>query len=315
MRVRKLEVVAEGVQRNGKEVAREVLESVVRNFNPGCRPPVTRGHPKEGDDQIPALGRIAVRGVGQNAEGKAVLLCEQYYTPELEEYEDKGYLEGQSVGIYPLPGKDGEFYLHHVAQLGSLPPAADVKTLDVVQLANADEATGIFLFADVGGRKQETNNDEDIMDIKKLTEAVKACSDEEKKALGEALGFKESATPEDKDKKSTTDDKGKDGGDDKTLDALKNMQKEMGEDRRERLTELADARKIPADARVRTMIKKADAIELCANGDTSSFGNIKALIEEVPASLSTASSSSALFENLELSDDGKPVEAVEIVGY
>ncbi len=312
-RVRKLEIVTEGIQRNGKPVDRSVLESVVRNYNPDVRPPVTQGHPEKGADQLKALGRIAVMGVGENAEGKAVLLCEQHYTPELEQLEDDGYLEGQSVGIYPLPGKDGEYYLHHVAQLGQLPPAADIKTKEVVQLSNEGHEHAIYVFADVGGRKQETNNDEDIMDIKKLTEAVKACTDEEKKALGEALGFKAEDNADDKTNgKPNADDKNQ--GDDKTLDTVKNLQKEMGEDRRERLTELADARKIPADARLRTMIKNADAIELCANGDASSFGNIKALIEEVPAA-SVASSSNPLFDDLELSDNGKPVESVEIEGY
>ncbi len=309
-RVRKMEIVAEGTQRNGKEVTREILESVARNYNPNTRPPVTQGHPEKGDDRVPALGRIAVMGVGKNAEGKAVLLCEQHYTPELEEYEDKGYLEGQSVGIYPLPGKEGEYYLHHVAQLGSLPPAADVKTKDVVNLSDDGCDDAVWLFSNVGGQKQE-NKDEDIMgSITKLIEAVKACTDEEKKALGDALGFEPKSTEQPAPKKEEGKTEGEEHKE-KGNEALKDMQKQMGEDRRDRLTELADARKIPTDARVRTMIKNSDAIELCANGDTSRFGEIKALIEDAP----TVSDNEELFEELELSNDGKVKGAPELEGW
>ncbi len=308
-RVRKLEIVAEGVQRNGKEVTREVLESVVRNYNPDARPPVTQGHPEKGDDKVPALGRIAVMGVGTNAEGKAVLLCEQHYTPELEELEDSGRLEGQSVGMYPMPDKDGEYYLHHVAQLGSLPPAADVKTKDVANLSDEGVDSAFYVFANAGGQKQE-NKGEDIMSsITKLIEAVKACTDEEKKALGDALGLEpKPAKPEDKKKGGEEGKKPEEGGGN---EAVETIQKQMGEDRRDRLTELADARKIPTDARVRTMIKNSDAIELCANGDTSRFGEIKALIEDAPI----APDNDELFGDLELSDDGSPKGAPELEGW
>ncbi|HIF6160979.1 TPA: hypothetical protein ACX3IN_001923 [Vibrio parahaemolyticus] len=309
-RVRKLEIVGEGVQRNGKPVDRSVLESVVRNYNPDARPPVTQGHPDKGADKIPALGRIAVMGVGKNDKGEAVLLCEQHYTPELEEYEDKGYLEGQSVGIYPHPGKDGEYYLHHVAQLGQLPPAAELKTRDVVNLSDEGVDGAIYVFANVGEQKQE-NKDEDIMgSITKLIEAVKACTDEEKKALGDALGFEPKSTEQPAPKKEEGKTEGEEHKE-KGNEALKDMQKQMGEDRRDRLTELADARKIPTDARVRTMIKNSDAIELCANGDTSRFGEIKALIEDAP----TVSDNEHLFEELELSNDGKVKGAPELEGW
>ncbi|MEF1158861.1 hypothetical protein QTO08_00440 [Vibrio parahaemolyticus] len=317
-RVRKMEIVAEGTQRNGKEVTREILESVARNYNPSLRPPVTKGHPEKGDDKVPALGRIAVMGVGKNAEGKAVLLCEQHYTPELEEYEDKGYLEGQSVGIYPLPGKEGEYYLHHVAQLGSLPPAADVKTKDVVNLSDDGHDDAVWLFSNVGGQKKE-NEDGDIMSsIKKLIEAVKACSEDEKKALVDAFGFEPKSTDPSKPADDKKGDKGKEGeGGDDNPDKGGNkevteIREQMGEDRRERLTELADARKIPDDARVRTMIKNSKAIELCNNGDDSRFGEIKALIEDTPEA---SSSSSELFGDLELADDGSPKGVPDLEGW
>ncbi|EOW2077588.1 hypothetical protein ACNZ70_001913 [Vibrio mimicus] len=314
-RVRKLEIVAEGVQRNGKEVDRAVLDSVVRNYNPDARPPVTQGHPNKGADKIPALGRIAVLGVGQNDKGKAVLLCEQHYTPELEEYEDKGYLEGQSVGIYPHPEKEGEYYLHHVAQLGQLPPAAELKTKDVVNLSNDGVDGAFYVFADVGEPKQK-NEDGDIMsDIKKLIEAVKACSEDEKKALGDALGFEPKSTDPSKpaDKKKGKEGEGGDDNPDKGGNKeVTAIREQMGEDRRERLTELADARKIPDDARVRTMIKNSKAIELCNNGDDSRFGEIKALIEDTPEA---PSSSSELFGDLELANDGSPKGVPDLEGW
>ncbi|WP_219079370.1 hypothetical protein [Vibrio parahaemolyticus] len=181
-RIRKLELVGEGIQRNGQPVDKSVLESVVRNSG-GSRPPVTLGHPEKGDDKVPALGRIDVRGVGTSDKGEAVLLCEQHYTPELEELEDQGYFEGQSAGIYPLPGKPGEFYLHHVAQLGSLPPAANIKTLDVVELSDDGESDAIFLFSNAGVQTKQPNENA-IMKFEDLMKAVKSYSDDEKKAAG-----------------------------------------------------------------------------------------------------------------------------------
>ncbi len=198
-RIRKLELVGEGIQRNGQPVDKSVLESVVRNSG-GSRPPVTLGHPGKGDDKIKALGRVDVRGIGTNDKGEAVLLCEQHYTPELEELEDQGYFEGQSAGIYPLPGKPGEFYLHHVAQLGSLPPAANIKTLDVVELSDDGESDAIFLFSNTGAQTKQPNENA-IMKFEDLMKAVESYSDDEKKQLGDALGFK---APEDKPKDEDT---------------------------------------------------------------------------------------------------------------
>ncbi len=191
-RIRKLEIVAAGIQRNGQPVDKSVLESVVRNFSSDARPPITLGHPEKGADQIAALGRVDNLQVGENAEGKAALFGEMHYSPELEQLEDDKKFEGQSAGIYPLPGKDGEFYLHHLAQLGQLPPAADIKTRDLFELSDDGQGQAFYLFANTGEQKNK-QSENPIMEFKDLMKAVKSYSDDEKKELGEALGFKAAA--------------------------------------------------------------------------------------------------------------------------
>ncbi|HIF6163839.1 TPA: hypothetical protein ACX3IN_004887 [Vibrio parahaemolyticus] len=308
-RIRKLELVGEGIQRNGQPVDKSVLESVVRNSG-GSRPPVTLGHPEKGDDKVPALGRIDVRGVGTSDKGEAVLLCEQHYTPELEELEDQGYFEGQSAGIYPLPGKPGEFYLHHVAQLGSLPPAANIKTLDVVELSDDGESDAIFLFSNAGVPTKQPNENA-IMKFEDLMKAVKSYSDDEKKQLGDALGFK---APEGKPK-----DEGKPKGEGTTQEGqeseeLKQMRESMAGDRRETLTELANDASLGEDMLkvITSMIKGASAIELCNTGEGSRYSEIKSLIKAQPAK---KKGSLDVFGDIELSNEGEEKDTFDPEGW
>ncbi|MFW1271151.1 hypothetical protein ACEWBT_23745, partial [Vibrio parahaemolyticus] len=298
-RIRKLELVGEGIQRNGQPVDKSVLESVVRNSG-GSRPPVTLGHPGKGDDKIKALGRVDVRGIGTNDKGEAVLLCEQHYTPELEELEDQGYFEGQSAGIYPLPGKPGEFYLHHVAQLGSLPPAANIKTLDVVELSDDGESDAIFLFSNAGVQTKQPNENA-IMKFEDLMKAVKSYSDDEKKQLGDALGFKapeDNPKDEDNPKGEGTTQEGQES------EELKQMRESMAGDRREALTELANAADFSDDQKkaFAAMIKNVPAIELCNTGEGSRYAEIKSLIKATPEK---KKGSLDVFGNIELSNEGE----------
>lgn len=53
MRVRKLEIVADGIQKNGQPVTKAQLESVVRNYKPDARPPVTPGHQPKAAIRLP----------------------------------------------------------------------------------------------------------------------------------------------------------------------------------------------------------------------------------------------------------------------
>lgn len=313
-RIRKLELVGEGIQRNGQPVDKSVLESVVRNSG-GSRPPVTLGHPKKGDDKVKALGRIDVCGVGTNDEGKAVLLCEQHYTPELEELEDQGYFEGQSAGIYPLPDKPGEFYLHHVAQLGSLPPAADIKTLDVVELSNEGESDAIKLFSNVGVQTKQSNENS-IMKFEDLMKAVKSYSDDEKKQLGDALGFKAEGAPSEGEPPTNGEpgDKGKSNPEGEENEELKQMRESMAGDRRETLTELANDASLGEDMLkvITSMIKGASAIELCNTGEGSRYSEIKSLIKAQPAK---KKGSLDVFGDIELSNEGEEKDTFDPEGW
>ncbi|ALR94760.1 hypothetical protein [Vibrio alginolyticus] len=305
-RIRKLELVGEGIQRNGQPVDKSVLESVVRNSG-GSRPPVTLGHPGKGDDKVKALGRIDVCGVGTNDEGKAVLLCEQHYTPELEELEDQGYFEGQSAGIYPLPDKPGEFYLHHVAQLGSLPPAANIKTLDVVELSNEGESDAIKLFSNAGVQTKQSNENP-IMKFEELMKAIKSCSDDERKQLGDMLGIKAEEKPNEK----TNGDKS--SGEGEESEELKQMRESMADDRRDTLTELANDANLGKDMLkvVTSMIKGASAIELCNSGEGSRYAEIKSLIKAQPTKKKGALD---VFGNIELSNEGEEQDTFDPEGW
>ena len=283
-RVRKLEIVPEGTQRNGQDVPLSVLESVVRNFNEDARPPITLGHPPKGADQVAALGRVGNLTIVTNSKGKSTLVGDMIYTPELEELEDSGKFEGQSAGIYKYPDKEDEYYLHHLAQLGQLPPAAEIKTQNV-QLSDAGEESAFLLSAHIVS--DENKSETKIMKFKDLMASVKSFSDEEKKELGEALGFKADAEPKGDD--TPTDNKKKtdepEPTDDKTENPeVKAMREAMASDRRESLAELADSANLSdgMKATVKKMIKSSSDIELCAAGENSRYNEIKTIIKSTP---------------------------------
>lgn len=307
-RIRRLEIVAAGVQRNGKPVDEAVLKSVVRNFNRDARPPVTLGHPAKGDDKVAALGRIDNLQLITNSEGKLALCGEQIYTPELEALEDEGKFEGQSAGIYPHPGKEGEYYLHHVAQLGQLPPAADIKTQATFELSDDgfDDCFTLSAYLVGDQNKQERNS---VMNFKDLMKAIESYSDDEKKQLGEALGFKGGEDDPSSKKKETQDGDKEKGGEvtpsgDEENQMVKQMQETMAKDRRDQLTELANSASLTDGMKtvITSMIKNASTIELCNAGDDSRFNEIKSLIKAQPDKPALNP-----FEDIELSDDGKQV--------
>lgn len=319
-RIRKLEIVAEGIQRNGQPVDRSVLESVVRNFSTDARPPITLGHPEKGADQIAALGRVDNLQVGKNAEGKPALFGEMHYSPELEQLEDDKKFEGQSAGIYPLPGKEGEFYLHHLAQLGQLPPAADIKTRDLFELSDDGQGQAFYLFANAGEQKNK-QSENSIMKFADLMKAVKSYSEDEKKELGEALGFNASESEgDDPDKNKDKPDKKPEGqdklqGGDVENKQIKAMQEAMAGDRREQLTELANNANLSDEMKktIESMIKKTSAIELCNTGDDSRFAEIKSLIKAQPEK--TPNSGLGIFDDIELSDEGGSKDTFDPDGW
>lgn len=299
-RVRRLEIVPVGIQRNGQPVDEEILKSVVRNYNDDARPPVTLGHPAKGDDKVAALGRVANLQMGvREKDGKPVLIGEQIYTPELEALEDSGQFEGQSAGIYPVPDKDGEFYLHHLAQLGQLPPAAEIKTQNVVQLSDEGSSESFILSAHMMGSNSENGNE--VMKKPQLIEALKALSEDELKEVSTEMGFDVKAPENTND--DNTDDKSKGGNtnDLEESDAVKEMRDTMAHDRREALTELADNANLSDGMKtvVKNMIKTSTSIELCAAGDDSRFNEIKSLIKAQPAQTRSFNP----MEEINLSDD------------
>lgn len=234
MRVRKLRIVATGIQKNGQPVTKAQLESVVKNYKPDSRPPVTPGHPAKGADQTSALGRVAnlrTEEYVENGVTKTGLFGEVNYTQELEAREDKGEFEGFSAGIHPVPEQDGEWYMHHLAVLGQLPPAADTKTLDVINLSDSDfNDHCIYLSAEVG------NNDENLDMNEKQLAAMKAAMKEVVDERLTAAGVLDKdgkpvvppvTKPEDKsdgDKTTVTDDKG-------PSEEVKALQESMAGDR------------------------------------------------------------------------------------
>lgn len=279
-RVRKMRIVASGIQKNGQPVTKGQLESVVRNYKSDSRPPITPGHPTKGSDQTAALGRVAnlrTEDVVIDGQEKTALMGEVLYTPELESKEDSGEFEGFSAGIYPLPDKSGEWYMHHLAVLGQLPPAADTKTLDVINLSDSDfSEDAIILSADVGTPNSNKKIEGLEMDEAKL-----------KKLIEDAV--KAHAKPTD-DKTKSGDDKSKPGETKKPAETgnenaeVSEMRESMATDRREQLTELADTREMTDALRasVKTMIDSATPIELCTGGDSSRYSELKNMIKAMP---------------------------------
>ncbi|HIF9333079.1 TPA: hypothetical protein ACX6RM_001326 [Photobacterium damselae] len=140
MRIKKWSIVTTGVQETGATVTKDMLESAIANFNADARPPITLGHPDKYSDQCSAYGRVdnPVIVESEKYPGEWELIIEIHYTDYLETMEDSGVFEGFSLGLYPMVGKEG-WYIHHVAILGGLPPAADVRVVEVVQLSALPE--------------------------------------------------------------------------------------------------------------------------------------------------------------------------------
>ncbi len=310
MRIRKLEIVADGIQKNGQPVTKAQLESVVRHYKPDARPPVTPGHPTKGSDQIAALGRVSnlrtEAGSGDKT-GKTVLVGEIIYTPEMEALEDSGKFEGFSAGIHPVPDKDGEWYMHHTAFLGQLPPAAETKTRDVVNLNDSDFCDGaIYLSAEVGTQSGSDDNETGIT-MKK--DELKALLGDAVKEQLETMGIKPNTpAPANEGGKPNKDGKAT-KGDDKSNVAVTAMQETLAGDRKETLTELANSREMSDELRtsVKAMIEGASAIELCASGDGNRYSQLKGMIAAMPEKKATPVQPSAwdqLTQHLELADDG-----------
>lgn len=285
-RIRTLSLVGDGVQKNGKTVTKTMLASIVKAHSKDARPPITLGHPGKGADKVPALGRVDNPRIeaSRRHPGKSELVVELHYTPELEKLEDEGKFEGFSAGIYPTP--DGNsYYLHHVASLGELPPAADTETLDLVELSHEGEDAMMV----ISGTLTFSNDQEDIdMTKEELAASLKEVMAEQMKPLTERLDKLEKGAATD-DASGKHDDKGgkdEQPGKDKPVEdtqareQLKAMQETVKSDRIAQATELANAKGWSTDEfkPLLAMLQKAEPVELCDNSDGALFSTVKATI-------------------------------------
>ena len=314
-RVRKMTIVGTGMQANGQKVDKAMLESVVSNFKKASRPPITLGHPKKGQDQIAALGRVDNLRTELSREfpGETELLGEIIYTPELEALEDSGAFEGFSAGIYPHPDKSKGWFMHHTASLGQLPPAADTKTHDVVQLSSDDDIEHAIILSvhTAGGTstKEIENMDKEEL-AKAISDGIKAAITpfEERLAKFEKSGEKGKPTKEGADKGEV------EGGKGAELPEVTAMRSSMADERKETLTELADTREIGEDTlkTIKAMVDSSTPIELCASGESSRYSTVKAMIKSFPVKGTDSKTGTGvtdewgeLTKSIELSNDPK----------
>jgi len=289
-RVRTLSLVGDGVQKNGKTVTKAMLGDIVKRWSGDGRPPITLGHPAQGADKVAALGRVDNPRTepSRRVPGKTELVVELHYTPELEKLEDEGKFEGFSAGIYPTVDGKG-YYLHHVAALGQLPPAAETETRELVELSSDGMEQMVVLSGVL------TFSDSQTEDIEMTKEELAA-------AMKDVRNKDDQTDDPNKDKKPGEQGKDKPLVDSQARDQLKTMQETVKSDRIAQATELANA-KGWGEAEFKpllTMLQKAEPVELCNNAEDGLYATVKATIN---ARTVTPNKPSPLGQALEFSDD------------
>lgn len=307
MRVRTLRLVKPGVQKNGKTVTLENLQQVVKNYDKDARPPVILGHPKPGGDKEPAFGRNAKPRIEDNS-----LVVDIWYTPELEKKEDDGEFEGFSAGIYPRPD-NGEYYLHHTAALGGLPPAADTETLQVVELSNFEPEQMIYLSAELTESKpMPLDKDTQAAISDAVAAAIKPLQDSNdalKKQLNELGSDKSDADQNDKDKATS----GKDTSS-QTQPENKELSAALGVIKSDRIKAIKSAGedKGLTEEQMKPLIaplEKADAIELANDDPDGAYQSALSFIN----GLNEPAQQNHLSEALELSDNkGESINTADL---
>lgn len=313
-RRRTLSLITAGVQKNGKPVGMDILEQVVKNHSEQARAPITLGHPDKDADQVAALGRVSLPRIDGDQ-----LVVELVYTPELEQLEDEGKFEGFSAGIYPRPDT-GEYYLHHVASLGQLPPAADIKTRDVVKLSTPNPESMITLSTSNKGFKMDENEKKALVteivgEVKEslgtmVTEAIKTANGEKQPGKGND----KTGTGEDKDKTSTTTTTDPEVV--KMQKQLEGMQENAKTDRIEQITELADKKGLSDDEKkpLLAQLKARPALEFADNSETGIFATTKAMLNARADKTAATTHDNGLFDKLEFSDHKGNKQTVENMG-
>ena len=288
MRIRTLKVVSEGVQRNGKMVTKEILQECLEEFNGEARPPVTLGHPWEGDDKIPALGRVSSPRLELNDKEKLELVIEVIYTKELEEFEDSLKFEGFSIGIHAR--KDtGKYYIHHLAALGQLPPAAEIQTKEIVELSSTTKAQNIIYLSCAPKKPNPNQNKDNDMDkdqkIKELEAQLKKLLDQQSsnKEQEEIKSLKAKLQAKEDEKKAQIEANAKEKKDELLTKAKSSK---LSENEQEA---------------VKNLLEKPDDVELSDNSASGFYSNVNVLIDSLSKKKSN-SNHAHLNESIELSD-------------
>lgn len=297
-RMKKMSIVTTGIQQTGDTVTKEMLDSAVANFNPDARPPVALGHPDKGDDRCSAYGRVDNPTVVASTDhpGEFELIIEVHYTDWLESMEDSGEYEGFSLGLYPMVGKEG-WYIHHLAILGELPPAANIKVLEVVQLSALPENKHAITLSAVVLKESILDMDKEELAALVATQVADAMA----KALPQpaATDAPAGATVETAE---TT--------------ALKAQMAQMQETTKASLVGEVKAlaqEKGMSEAEMKPIIdtlESTDAVQLCNTGANGIVANMKAIIAAKPAATPQPQLHNPLFAQLgagiTLSNDPKP---------
>ncbi len=155
-----------GMQRNGLEVDKKILEEVVKNFKQPV--PIVLGHVTS--DKAPAVGFFEKVELKDDA-----LIGEYSLSPIGQILLASNNYRNISAGLRRKPS-DGSWYLHHVALLGAMPPGSeDAEPLRIVSFSD---------------EKGELVHFESSLEVQKPKEEVKDMSDKAKKeaeALKKAL--------------------------------------------------------------------------------------------------------------------------------
>lgn len=114
---------------DGREITLQDLRDVYETFD--GKGPVSLGHQMTKADWWPSWGNVEVLYLVEDPDGvNAILEGDVSMFEEIAQAIDEGFYPGWSLSIPPR-AEDGRRYLHHLALLGSVPPA--IRDLEVIE--------------------------------------------------------------------------------------------------------------------------------------------------------------------------------------
>lgn len=119
---------------NGSTITRQNLQDVVDTFD--GKGPISLGHYMAKQDWWPSWGNVENLMLEQGEGEDATLVADISVRSVLWDAIKEGFYPGWSVSI-PERASDGKRYLHHLAFLGSMPPA--IRDLNILKTADGDE--------------------------------------------------------------------------------------------------------------------------------------------------------------------------------